>query len=97
MGDLCSDPWLPKLACCKWNTASLVRKEADLVHEVGRYQLDIAGLTSRGSGTSFLESVWTPPWSWEAVVQMYPPGLLPVRWSFPQAPGPDYRLYLSAK
>ena len=45
-----------------WNVTFLMVKECELVQEIERYQLEIAGLTSThslGSGTSLLERGWT--------------------------------------
>ncbi|XP_025766010.1 uncharacterized protein LOC112847802 [Oreochromis niloticus] len=57
-----TDPRLPRLAIGTRNFTSLVGKEAELVHVVERYRLDIVRHTSThtlGSGTSLLERGWT--------------------------------------
>lgn len=56
------DPQLLRLVIVAWYVPSLLEKEAELVREVDKCQLDIVGLTSRhslGSGTSLLERGWT--------------------------------------
>lgn len=45
-GPWLSNPWLPRQALRMWDVTSLGGKEADLVHEVEKYRLDIVGPTT---------------------------------------------------